>query len=82
MLRKDTQVWENDVLMIRGLQAYKTTGYALTQNSHNAWKQHFLASVHFQKLNWRGFLDDVFKAGGFQFNNRRGGGVTLCRRSK
>jgi hypothetical protein len=27
--RKDAQVWENDVLMIMGLQAYKTTGDAL-----------------------------------------------------
>jgi hypothetical protein len=31
LLRKDTQVWENDVLMITGLQVYKTTGDALTQ---------------------------------------------------
>jgi hypothetical protein len=30
LLRKDTQVWENDVLMITGLQAYKTTGDALS----------------------------------------------------
>jgi hypothetical protein len=30
LLRKNTQVWENDVLMITGLQAYKTTGDALT----------------------------------------------------
>jgi hypothetical protein len=29
LLRKDTQVWENDVLMITGLQAYKTTRDAL-----------------------------------------------------
>ena len=29
LLRKDTQVWENDVLMITGLQVYKTTGDAL-----------------------------------------------------
>jgi hypothetical protein len=29
LLREDTQVWENDVLMITGLQAYKTTGDAL-----------------------------------------------------
>jgi hypothetical protein len=30
LLREDTQVWENDVLMITGLHAYKTTGDALT----------------------------------------------------
>jgi hypothetical protein len=37
LLRKDTQVWENDVLMITGLQAYKTTGDALiyTKNDPN-----------------------------------------------
>jgi hypothetical protein len=29
LLRKNTQVWENDVLMITGLQAYKTTRDAL-----------------------------------------------------
>jgi hypothetical protein len=29
LLQKDTQVWENNVLMIMGLQAYKTTGDAL-----------------------------------------------------
>jgi hypothetical protein len=29
LLRKDTQVCENDVLMITGLQVYKTTGDAL-----------------------------------------------------
>jgi hypothetical protein len=29
LLRKGTQVWENDVLMITGLQAYKMTGDAL-----------------------------------------------------
>jgi hypothetical protein len=28
---KDSQVWENDVLMITGLQAYKMTGDALRQ---------------------------------------------------
>jgi hypothetical protein len=31
LLRKDTQIWENDVLMITGLQAYKTIGDALKQ---------------------------------------------------
>jgi hypothetical protein len=31
LLWKGTQVWENDVLMITGLQAYKTIGEALTQ---------------------------------------------------
>jgi hypothetical protein len=30
LLREDTQIWENDVLMITGLHAYKTTGDALT----------------------------------------------------
>jgi hypothetical protein len=30
LLRKDTQVWENDILMITGLYAYKTTEDALT----------------------------------------------------
>jgi hypothetical protein len=30
LLRKDAQVWENDVLMVMGLQAYKTTGDALS----------------------------------------------------
>jgi hypothetical protein len=29
LLREDTQVWENDFLMITGFQAYKTTGDAL-----------------------------------------------------
>jgi hypothetical protein len=29
LLWKNTQVWENDVLMITGLHAYKTTGDAL-----------------------------------------------------
>jgi hypothetical protein len=29
LLQEDTQVWEKDVLMITGLQAYKTTGDAL-----------------------------------------------------
>jgi hypothetical protein len=30
LLRKGTQIWEHDILMITGLQAYKTTGDALT----------------------------------------------------
>jgi hypothetical protein len=29
LLWEDTQVWENDVLLITGLQAYKTTADAL-----------------------------------------------------
>jgi hypothetical protein len=33
LLLKGTQVWENDVLMITGLQAYKTIGDALTRNA-------------------------------------------------
>jgi hypothetical protein len=35
LLRKDTQVWENDVLMIIGLQAYKTTGDALKSSKES-----------------------------------------------
>ena len=30
LLPKETQVWENDVLMSTGLQAFKTTGDALS----------------------------------------------------
>ena len=29
LFQEDTQVWENNVLMIMGLQAYKPTGDAL-----------------------------------------------------
>jgi hypothetical protein len=49
-LWKDTQAWENDVLMITGLQAYKTTGDALTnatciRTTPPAWP-------HVGKLTW------------------------------
>jgi hypothetical protein len=36
LLWKDTQVWKNDVLMITGLQAYKTTRDALSTVSLKA----------------------------------------------
>jgi hypothetical protein len=55
LLQKDTQVWENDILMITGLQAHKTTGGALTVYMYST----FYCTHRIEMHNYGGTIGNV-----------------------
>jgi hypothetical protein len=54
LLRKDTQVWENDILMITGLEAYKTTGDALRCRVLNLETTNMMGAIKWKMLEGNG----------------------------
>jgi hypothetical protein len=57
LLRKDTQVWENDIPMITGLQAYKTTGDAPRLDISFIFWENLTAYCYVSSVYWYFFAE-------------------------